>query len=304
MKCKITVFTPTYNRESLLPRLFESLKKQKETCFEWLIIDDDSSDNTEEVVNQMMLENVEFSIRYYRQEHGGKHRAINKALQLARGEYFFIVDSDDFITDNAVALISSWIDEVGSNENICAVSGLKVSAKGNVWGDKPAFKNQWVDASNFERTKYNLWGDKAEVYRTDIMKKFPFPEFDGEFFVTEAVCWDRIAAEGYKIRWYNEPIYVCDYLEDGLTQSGANEFEGHRKNYKGYCYYIKQCMGIKPVFEKVTNFREYNKTARLLKKNIKERAADLKWNLGDYIIFMYIKMPVFYIGRIIWKLFM
>ena len=70
MKCKITVFTPTYNRESLLPRLFESLKKQKETCFEWLIIDDDSSDNTEEVVNQMMLENVEFSIRYYRQEHG------------------------------------------------------------------------------------------------------------------------------------------------------------------------------------------------------------------------------------------
>ena len=75
-----------------------------------------------------------------------------------------------------------------------------------------------MDASSLERRKLHIEGDKAEVFDVEVLKAHPFPEFDGEYFVTEAVCWNAIAANGYKIRWYHEPIYYCEYLEDGLTK--------------------------------------------------------------------------------------
>lgn len=85
---------------------------------------------------------------------------------------------------------------------------------------------------DFEREKYNLTGDKAEVYKTEILKKHSFPEFDGEFFMIEDICWIQIVAKGYKIRWYDKPIYACEYLDDGLTKTEANDLKGHKKIIK------------------------------------------------------------------------
>ena len=304
---KLTIFTPTYNRGHLLYRLFETLNRQSVKDFEWIIVDDASSDNTKEIVNDFCSDDHEFTIFYYRQEHGGKHRAINYALSKAKGEFFFIVDSDDYLTDNAVELILKWIDDIEDCTHLAGVAGLRVSESGKVWGIKSneEISSRWgtyVEASNFEREKNKLVGDKAEVYKTKIMKQFLFPEFEGEYFVTEAVCWDAIAHAGYKLRWYYEPIYICEYLEDGLTKNGANELKGRINNYLGYCYFIRQSLNIVPIKERMVRFRAFNKTRNAMNKTLKEAAKDIGLSPLAYIYYLCILMPFVYFIRLIDKL--
>jgi glycosyltransferase involved in cell wall biosynthesis len=100
----ITVFTPTYNRSELLVRLYESLKMQNNKNFEWVIVDDGSSDNTTELV-ELWQHEQKVQILYYKQLNGGKHRAINKGISLANGLLFFIVDSDDFLLPESIDII-------------------------------------------------------------------------------------------------------------------------------------------------------------------------------------------------------
>lgn len=294
----LTIFTPTYNRGYLLHHLYDSLTKQSSYQFEWLIIDDASNDRTEEIVTEWKEKEVRFPIRYYKQKHGGKHRAINKALEYAEGDFFFIVDSDDKLTSDAVEFLHMCCADIKENKVIAGVAGLKISNQGKVWGGCwNAIGTTYIDASNFDREKYGLLGDKAEVYRTEILRKHRFPEFSGEYFLTEDVCWMRIAAEGYKIRWYNKAIYICDYLEDGLTKTGANSFEGHRENYKGYCYYIIECLKYKPFGEKMKHLREYDKTASRLNKSFLQRAEDIEHSLFHYLVRIIIGIPFGYICR-------
>lgn len=292
---KLTIFTPTYNRGYCLNNLYESLLRQKYNDFEWIIIDDSSTDNTEKIVSKWIEEN-KLNIKYIKQEHGGKHRAINKALDIAKGKYFFIVDSDDMLTDNAIELIYKWISELNV-ENIAGVAGTKVSKEGKIWGGIPNIGNKkYIDASNFERQKYKLLGDKAEVFKTNIIKKYKMPEFDNEYFVTEDVCYQEIAADGYKIRWYNEPIYMCEYLEDGLTNTGANDFEGHKNNFRGYCYWIKRGLKVKPFEDKYLLIKDYIKTSRKMGISLKKMADNIEMNLLKFIMYIIIA-PFSYINR-------
>ena len=303
---KLTVFTPAYNRANLLIKLYDSLCAQTVKSFEWIIVDDASTDNTKSVVESFLKKENGFEISYYCQEHGGKHRAINYALNKAKGSFFFIVDSDDYLVDNAVELVLNWIESIEENKLIAGVAGLKISPKGKLWGlksnDEIADRvGTFVDASNFERKKYDLLGDKAEVYRTEVLKKYAMPEFEGEYFVTEAVCWDAIAGAGYKLRWYYEPIYVCDYLEDGLTKTGANELRGRSNNYQGYCYYIRQSLKIVPMKEKMVRFRAYNKTRKAMNKSISDSAKDLEISTVEYLFNLCVLMPVVYAVRMVDK---
>lgn len=302
-QCYITIFTPTYNRKELLKRLYHSLKEQKNKNFEWIIVDDASSDDTESMVKQW-IDNSEnnFPICYMKQEHGGKHRALNKGFQMAKGVYFFIVDSDDYLVDDATDKVEAWGREVENQSDIAAVSGLRFT-KDKIIGGIPQFKDKdYIDASNLERDKYNLSGDKAEVYKTEIISQYPFPEFEGEYFVTEAVCWDAIAADGYKIRWYNEPIYVCEYLEGGLTKTGANELKGNIENYHGFCYYVSQCLRVKDIWGWSGNLRRYHKVARFLHKSWRERAKDLNIGFRQYLFYLFIVFPYVYTIKGIRKL--
>ena len=239
---KITVFTPTYNRGYIIENLYRSLQKQSFTDFEWLVIDDGSSDNTEELFKKWTKEVNDFEIRYYKQENGGKHRAINYGVSKAQGEWIFIVDSDDSITFNAMEQIYKWINSINA-ENIVSVSGLRGKNSEIPMGDTLGFGNRYyIDINNLERDKLNLNYDMAEVYRLDILEQYPFPEYDGEKFITESVVWDKIAYDGYKIRFFNEIIYICDYLDDGLTKQGREIFVN---NPKGYSHYIKQQIKFK-----------------------------------------------------------
>ena len=129
--CKITVFTPTYNRAYIIENLYQSLRKQTYTDFEWLVVDDGSADNTQELFEGWQQEDNPFPIRYVKQENGGKCRAINHGLKLARGELFFTVDSDDYLTDDALEKILRWEAELPKDENFCGFSANPLANQAN-----------------------------------------------------------------------------------------------------------------------------------------------------------------------------
>ncbi len=213
---KITVFTPTFNRGYLMNKLFYSLNSQTNKHFEWLIVDDGSIDQTGELV-ETFKEQADFEIRYFYQQNGGKHRAINHGLDLARGELFFIVDSDDSLTDDAIEKIFNNYSGIAFDNSFAGVAFNKGFSKKRIVGE--TFEGTYIDCDNLHRGKHNILGDKAEVYRTDILKSIKFPEIDGENFMSEVVLWNEVARRGYKLRWFNDIIYFCDYLEDGLTKN-------------------------------------------------------------------------------------
>ena len=248
---RVTVFTPTYNRAYTLPKLWESLKRQTVFDFEWLIVDDGSIDHTEELVLQWISEENPFEIRYYRKENGGKHRAINFALSRAKGELFFIVDSDDCLPDTAIKTILQMRNTlpVQSVEQYAGIAGCKGYFSGQMVGT--TFAGETLDCTSIERAKHGIEGDKAEVFFTEVLCRYPFPEFEGEKFVTEATVWDRMALDGYLLRYFNKVIYLCEYLEDGLTHQGLDLYY---RNPKGYGCYLRQCRTAKKFSRALQNY--------------------------------------------------
>lgn len=232
----ITVFTSTYNRRQTLERLYQSLCGQTSFEFEWLVVDDGSTDDTRDFIES--LRPVNFRIRYRYQEHGGKHRAINRGSRLAKGEWFFIVDSDDYITPHAIETLNKYLTGIEGNAVFCGVTALKIDLNGNIIESPCTYTILDTDFISY-RTKYKMAGDRAEVIRTSIMRDFPFPEIEGEKFCTEAVVWNRIA-QRYLSRYINEKIYVCEYLPEGLS----NNYE-KIMNESPYCsmIYAKERIG-------------------------------------------------------------
>ncbi len=226
---KITVFTPTFNRAYIIEKLYDSLKQQTCKDFEWIVIDDGSSDNTAILFDKWCLEDNGFDIIYLKVKNGGKHRAINKGTEMARGKLFFIVDSDDYLLNNAIEQIISWESTIENLEGFAGVSGNRGYSEEQIIGE--TFNGDFIDATNLERGKFRIFGDKAEVYYTEILRKYKFPEIEGENFMTENVVWNAIANDGYKIRWFNQITYICHYLTDGLTYHSG---EIAVKNPKGY----------------------------------------------------------------------
>lgn len=210
----ITIFTPTYNRAYSLPRLYESLCKQSDNDFEWLIVNDGSTDNTDELVKSYIAEN-RITINYIVQNNGGKHRAINRGVSEAKGELFFIVDSDDYLVPDAIKTIKAIFEPIRENPVFAGLTGLRIYPSGEKVGGECSFDILDCNALDF-RYKYHIQGDMAEVFRTDILKQYPFPEFDDERFCPEALVWNRIALK-YKLRYAYQRIYVCEYQPDGLT---------------------------------------------------------------------------------------
>lgn len=214
----ITVFTPTYNRAYILPQLYRSLQQQTCYNFEWLIVDDGSQDNTENVVKEWQREANSFPIIYVKQSNGGKHRAINTGLARAHGEWFFIVDSDDWLPANAVEKIFQYAQQVAEDTHFAGICGFRANKENRPFGNCDTITTV-LDVSMIEiRQKYHIKGDMAEVFKTDILRQFPFPEFEGEKFLNEAVVWNKIA-EKYVLRYIPEILYFCEYRADGLTKS-------------------------------------------------------------------------------------
>lgn len=208
----ITVFTPTYNRAHLLPRLYESLKAQTFVDFEWIIVDDGSTDCTAEIVKEWLEDE---RIRYIKQPNGGKHRAINRGVQEAQGDLFFIADSDDYLPDDSLAKVAERYEKINSDKSIGGICGLDMTPKGDVIGSGLPC-DEIICGSLELRVKHHVTGDLKEVFFTHVMREFPFPEFEGERFCPEALVWNRIAQK-YKLLFFNEPIYIAEYQPGGIT---------------------------------------------------------------------------------------
>lgn len=218
VKFVLTIFTPTYNRGHLIKRVYDSLRKQTDKSFEWIIIDDGGIDNTEQIINKLILDNKMFPMSYKKINHGGKHRAINQAINMSQSDYFMIVDDDDYLMPKAVEIIKKWIETISGDKKLAGVSGLKGFSERECVGQR-GHKNckGYIDGNVFQLKEMGFTGDMAEVYRTEILKRFPFPEYEGETYISENYLWYQVALAGYNVRWFQEIIYICEYLPSGLT---------------------------------------------------------------------------------------
>lgn len=224
-----TVFTPTYNRAYRIEELYKSLLLQTCNDFEWLIVDDGSTDNTEELISKFIREE-KIDIKYIKQANGGKHRAVNRGLKEAKGELFFIVDSDDKLPVNALAIAKEYYQQIKENSKVAGVVGLKCYFDGKVVGT--AMQKDKIICTNFDyRYKYKIKGDRAEIIKTSIFKKYSFPEINEERFIAEGIVWNRIAQK-YKLLFFNKSIYECEYLLDGLSNASV---KNRMKNPQGAC---------------------------------------------------------------------
>jgi len=225
----ISIITPTWNRANLINRLYESLIRQTNKNFEWIVVDDGSTDNTKEIVDGWIKEN-KINIHYYLKPNGGKHTALNLAVQKASKELCFIVDSDDYISDDAVETIIADYDEIKGNDKISGIGYLRATLNGDVIG-KEYTKDGVVDTFVNQRYNNNVYGDKAEVYKTSVLKKYTFPEFENEKFLSESVVWCEISKD-YTMKFLNKKIYFCEYQQGGLSDNVRKRLF---KNPKGAC---------------------------------------------------------------------
>ena len=217
----VTVFTPTYNRAYILGDLYHSLQRQTCMDFEWLIVDDGSADDTEALVASWQAEGNPFPIRYVYQENGGKCRAINRGLKEADGRLFFTVDSDDYLTDDAIEKVIRWDGELPKDGHFCGYVGNRGITPTQT--PNRLFPGGYLDGTALDRYD-QVDGERAFVFYTEIHRKYLYPEFPGEKFLTEAVTWDLMAHDGYKMRFYNDIIWIWEYKDDGLTRAGYRVF--------------------------------------------------------------------------------
>jgi glycosyltransferase involved in cell wall biosynthesis len=203
-----TVFTPAYNRAHTLPRVFQSLQRQTFRDFEWLIVDDGSTDHTRDVVTQLQAE-AGFPIRYLLQPHSGKHVAFNRGVREAAGELFLSLDSDDRCLPEALERFKFHWDAIPTDRKaeFSAVTALWMDENGRVVGDR--FPKDTIDSDSLELTfKFHVRGDKWGFHRTSVLRENPFPEPPGLMFVPESVVWYAIARR-HKTRFVNECLGVC-----------------------------------------------------------------------------------------------
>jgi glycosyltransferase involved in cell wall biosynthesis len=215
LKYTFTVFTPTFNRSDLLPRVYESLKIQTFRDFEWLVVDDGSTDGTDALVAEW-IEESPFPIQYMWQPNSGQHVAINRGIEAAQGYFFCILDSDDWFVPQALERFLYHWESIPDEEksSFSGVVCLHAYSSGEVVGT--GFPRDVIDSDSIEiRTRYRVGGDKIAAHRTEVMRQFPFPEDLGDY-VTKSLVWNRRALR-YSSRYVSEVLAHKDYRPGGMS---------------------------------------------------------------------------------------
>ncbi|MCI9379376.1 MAG: glycosyltransferase family 2 protein [Eubacterium sp.] len=218
MKFDLTILTPTYNRAYILPQLYNSLCRQTNQQFIWLIVDDGSSDITCQLVNEWRTENL-ITIKYIYQANGGKHRAHNIGVKSADTELIMICDSDDYLVDDAVEkVLLCWAKE--KNEKIGGIIAYRGQYVNN---HLQKSKNQeFVIKEKISKVnkifKVQQIVETTNIYRKDVLLENLFPEIDGEKFFPEIYVWLKIDMK-YDVIILREILEIYEYLEDGYTKS-------------------------------------------------------------------------------------
>lgn len=260
---KITIFTPTYNRAYCLYKCYESMKRQTSQDFEWLIVDDGSSDETERLVKSWIEEGNSFPIRYIYKENGGMHTAYNVAYENITTELAMNVDSDDYLTDTAIEdILYFW--EQNKKPNVGGIYALDQYENGEVigtafpedlkefkgWGYKTIFYR-----SNGKKKRFVNHGDKKFIGVTDIIKQYPpIPVFEGEKYHS-LYYKQHLIERDHIILIMNKPVCTVEYMEDG---SSNNMYSQYIRNPNGFCderrFVMKYAPTIKLKFEAAVHY--------------------------------------------------
>lgn len=240
----ITVFTPAYNRAHTLRRAFNSLKAQTCKDFEWLIIDDGSTDGTSELV-EGLHEEADFPIRYYWKENGGRHTAVNYSYQFLQTKYVVTLDSDDELTPNAVELMIRTWDSIPKEryDHIWCVSGREMDANTLQMVGEPYPKDINEKSGKAQRKmllKYE--GEKHCCRRVDIHIRYKFPVYDDTKFVLENTVWEVINRE-YD-QWCVNDVYGLYHTEseDSLGKGKVHTNQRYRTFYHAGIFYTNELL--------------------------------------------------------------
>lgn len=212
----VSVVTPTYERRELLPRLYESLRAQTMRQFEWVVVDDGSTDGTHALLEAWAAE-APFPVVAHRQENMGKHVALNRAFDLARGEYVAMIDSDDAYVPRALERLLALWEEIppAERERFVAVEARCAHPDGTREGDRVPLPH--LDSDYFEVwARHGIRGDTIGMLRQTALDGYRFPEENIGVFVTESVVWHRLALR-YRTRFVDEVLCIKDYQDAGLS---------------------------------------------------------------------------------------
>lgn len=285
----LSIITPTYNRASYLPRCYESLQSQTVMDFEWILVDDGSTDNTAEVASAFQTDL--FPVQILRKKNGGKHTALNAAHPYIHGDYVMILDSDDYLSADAVEeVLRSW-KQFEQDRSV----GMLVFLKGSD-AEKPVCTVQDymtpVDILRYRRMPIS-GSDCCEVIRTELFLQFPFPEFPGEKFIGECALWNQVG-KLYKCVYINSIVYICKYLDDGLTKSGRSM---RIRNPKGGMYTSNLRMDRKNYFiQRIKYGILFSCYGCFAQENIKMQIHE-----SDYPVLTAFCFPLGFLLFLLWK---
>ena len=261
---RFSILTCTYNRGELLRQIYNSLLAQSFTDFEWIIIDDGSTDDTAIIVELFQKASPFFPIVYRKTENGGKHRAWNLGVSLASGELIVGCDSDDYFTKDALLEADKIEKSIPQSQkkDFAGICGLRAYRDSSIIGK--TFNEDYKDVTHLNREGAGITGDRSEIIYTNVWKKYKYREFEGETFLTEATSLNLMAADGLLLRYYNKIVKLCEYRTDGLTAKGR---EGFLNNPKGWGMFLGQQIKYK----KIRGIKKYYKL----------------WEYYDYGIFLH-----------------
>jgi glycosyltransferase involved in cell wall biosynthesis len=236
----ITVLTPTYNRAQLLPRLYNSLLTQTSKDFGWVVVDDGSIDDTGQIVKIWINEN-KIPIKYLKKENGGKHTAVNFGVKNITTELTFILDSDDYIVENAIEKICFYFAKYKDTENICGITFHRQTDRKINGGAFP----QKEQIENYPQFQVNIWhGDTAQIFYTEILRNFPFPEYNGKLkCVSEDIVWIPMGLK-YKTIYISEILTISEYQASGLTKN-LRKTQNYQAQYERGLLYLNPVFKIK-----------------------------------------------------------
>lgn len=226
----LTIFTPTYNRAKLLTRCYESMRRQTNKDFIWMIIDDGSTDGTGDIVKNWLDNQEDFLIEYYYKSNGGLHTAYNEAIAHIETELCMCIDSDDFVPDNAVDKILNFWDKNGTNE-YAGIVGLDCYLDGTIIGD-PLPTQKSVNLIDLLTGKYHIRnGDRTNVVRTSLYKKYaPMRVFPGEKNFNPHYMHLQISQE-YNFLVLNENLRYVEYQSDGMSNSILKQYKNSPNSF-------------------------------------------------------------------------
>lgn len=259
----LSIYTPTYNRCDLLKRCYESLCKENKEKFEWIIVDDGSTDNTKSQIDEW-IKIGKINITYVYKKNEGVHSARNIACEIAKGELCMCIDSDDYVASGAVQSIYDFYQN-NNNKSIVGIIALNTAKDNKTIGD--VFPKDLKKSSLYNLYKViGVKGDKKLIYKTDIIKKYKYPVYKGEKRIPPSYVYYQMDSEG-ELLLLNKSVCVVEYQLDGISNNVKKDRFSSPKGMRDY---------YELMFKLSRNFKEkYLNTIRIQSYR---RATGEKWN--------------------------